>query len=195
MRIVLLGAPGCGKGTQGHRLSGHYGIPEISTGDLLREAVEEGTPLGRAAKAVMDAGQLISDDIVLGVIRDRLLQPDTGKGFILDGFPRTVVQAEQMDELLLQLNLFFGVVYLPWQVIHLRALRAEARSHDGAIESNPPVTRELLANGLSRALHDRNRATDASSWGGIVGLTWMTAYWATLIPYWIHQVVQIAGVR
>jgi hypothetical protein len=107
------------------------------------------------------------------------------------------VSLESFDgrEILLQLNLFFGVVYLPWQVIHLRALRADARSHGAAIESNPPVTRELLANGLSRALHDRKRATDATSWGGIVGLTWMTAYWATLIPYWIHQVVQIAGVR
>lgn len=104
MRIVLLGAPGCGKGTQGHRLAEHYGVPEISTGDLLRAAVEAGTPLGRAAKAVMDAGQLVSDDIVLGVIRERLSAPDTRKGFILDGFPRTGVQAEQLDELLDQLG-------------------------------------------------------------------------------------------
>jgi len=104
MRIVLLGAPGCGKGTQGHRLAAHYEIPEISTGDLLREAVEAGTPLGRAAKAVMDAGQLVSDDIVLGVIRERLTQPDTRNGFILDGFPRNAMQAEQLDELLGQLG-------------------------------------------------------------------------------------------
>jgi len=104
MRIILLGAPGCGKGTQGNRLAERYKIPEISTGDLLREAVAAGTTLGRAAKAVMDAGQLVSDDIVLGVIRERLTIGDTGKGFILDGFPRNAAQAEQLDELLDQLG-------------------------------------------------------------------------------------------
>ena len=104
MRIVLLGAPGCGKGTQGHLLAERYGIPEISTGDLLRAAVAAGTPLGRAAKAVMDAGQLVSDEIMLGVIRERLMQSDVRKGFILDGFPRNVAQAEALDELLDQLG-------------------------------------------------------------------------------------------
>jgi adenylate kinase len=104
MRIVLLGAPGCGKGTQGHRLAKHYKVPEISTGDLLREAVAAGTPLGKAAKAVMDAGQLVSDDIVLGVIRQRLGKADARNGFILDGFPRNLAQAEQLDELLDQLG-------------------------------------------------------------------------------------------
>ena len=104
MRIILLGAPGCGKGTQGQRLAERYKIPEISTGDLLREAVAAGTTLGKAAKAVMDAGQLVSDDIVLGVIRERLTIGDTGKGFILDGFPRNAAQAEQLDELLDQLG-------------------------------------------------------------------------------------------
>ncbi len=105
MRIVLLGAPGCGKGTQGHRLAKQYGISGISTGDLLREAVAAGTSLGKAAKAVMDAGQLVSDEIVLGVIRERLLRSDARKGFILDGFPRNLAQAEQLDELLGQLDL------------------------------------------------------------------------------------------
>ena len=104
MRIVLLGAPGCGKGTQGHRLAERYKVPEISTGDLLREAVAAGTPLGKAAKAVMDAGQLVSDEIVLGVIRERLTLGDTANGFILDGFPRNAAQAEQLDELLDQLG-------------------------------------------------------------------------------------------
>ena len=104
MRIVLSGPPGSGKGTQGHRLAKHYKVPEISTGDLLREAVASGTPLGRAAKAVMDAGQLVSDDIVLGVIRQRLDKADARKGFILDGFPRNLAQAEQLDELLDQLG-------------------------------------------------------------------------------------------
>jgi adenylate kinase len=104
MRIVLLGAPGCGKGTQGHRLAASYKVPEISAGDLLRGAVAAGTTLGKAAKAVMDAGQLVSDDIVLGVIRERLTLGDTGNGFILDGFPRNAAQAEQLDELLDQLG-------------------------------------------------------------------------------------------
>jgi adenylate kinase len=104
MRIVLLGAPGCGKGTQGHRLAESYKVPEISTGDLLREAVAAGTALGKAAKAVMDAGQLVSDDIVLGVIRERLTRADVANGFILDGFPRNAAQAEQLDELLDQLG-------------------------------------------------------------------------------------------
>ncbi|VAW78661.1 Adenylate kinase [hydrothermal vent metagenome] len=104
MRIVLLGAPGCGKGTQGHRLAKHYKVPEISTGDLLREAVAAGTALGKAAKVVMDAGQLVSDEIVLGVIRERMSQSDARKGFILDGFPRNLAQAEQVDEILGQLG-------------------------------------------------------------------------------------------
>ena len=102
--MVLLGAPGSGKGTQGHRLAAQYKIPQVSTGDLLREAVAAGTPLGRAAKAVMDAGQLVSDEIVLGVIRERLGKPDARKGFILDGFPRNEAQAEQLDDLLEQLG-------------------------------------------------------------------------------------------
>lgn len=104
MRIILLGAPGCGKGTQGHRLAERYEVPEISTGDLLRDAVATGSALGRAAKAVMDAGQLVSDDIMLGVIRERLSKPDVGKGFILDGFPRSLAQAEQLDDLLEQMG-------------------------------------------------------------------------------------------
>ncbi len=100
MRIVLLGAPGSGKGTQGHHLAKDYGVPEVSTGELLREAVAVGSRLGKAAKASMDAGQLVSDDIMLGVIRERLVLEDARKGFILDGFPRNLAQAELLDELL-----------------------------------------------------------------------------------------------
>ncbi len=100
MRIVLLGAPGSGKGTQAKKLVEQYGIAHISTGDLLREAVARQTPLGMRAKAAMDAGQLVSDDIVLGMIRERLGQPDTAKGFILDGFPRNIPQAEALDTML-----------------------------------------------------------------------------------------------
>ena len=100
MRIVLLGAPGSGKGTQSQRLVQRFGIPQISTGDLLRSAVKRGTPLGLAAKGAMDAGKLVSDDIVLGMIRERLAEADAANGFILDGFPRNIAQAEALDVML-----------------------------------------------------------------------------------------------
>jgi adenylate kinase len=100
MRIVLLGAPGSGKGTQSQRLVQRHGIPQISTGDLLRAAVAKGTELGVKAKAAMDAGRLVDDDIVLGMIRERLGEPDAQPGFILDGFPRNIAQAKALDTLL-----------------------------------------------------------------------------------------------
>src|SRR6201999_2033233 len=100
MRIVLLGAPGSGKGTQSQRLVQRHGIPQISTGDLLRAARAAGTELGLKAQAAMDAGRLVDDEIVLGMIRERLAEPDTEAGFILDGFPRNIVQAEALDTLL-----------------------------------------------------------------------------------------------
>ncbi len=100
MRIVLLGAPGSGKGTQSQRLVERLGIPQISTGDLLRAAVSRGTELGRQAKEAMDSGRLVDDSLVLGMIRERLGEPDTRKGFILDGFPRNLAQAHALDHLL-----------------------------------------------------------------------------------------------
>jgi adenylate kinase len=100
MRIVLLGAPGSGKGTQSHRLVERLGIPQISTGDLLRAAVARGSELGRQAKEAMDAGRLVDDSLVLGMIRERLGEPDTRKGFILDGFPRNLAQAHALERLL-----------------------------------------------------------------------------------------------
>ncbi len=100
MRIVLLGAPGSGKGTQAKLLIEKLNIPQISTGDLLRAAVDAQTPLGRQAKTIMDAGQLVPNDLVLGLIRERLSSPDTKNGFILDGFPRNIEQAEELDKLL-----------------------------------------------------------------------------------------------
>jgi len=99
MNLILLGPPGAGKGTQGHRLSERYNIPEISTGDMLRAAVHKGTPLGREAKSYMDRGALVSDEVMIGIIRERLAQDDTERGFILDGFPRTVAQAEALSRL------------------------------------------------------------------------------------------------
>jgi adenylate kinase len=104
MRIVLLGAPGSGKGTQSQRLVHRHGIPQISTGDLLRAAVGKGTELGVKAKAAMDAGRLVDDDIVLSMIRERLGEPDAQPGFILDGFPRNIAQAKALDTLLGELG-------------------------------------------------------------------------------------------
>ncbi|MFN5011874.1 MAG: adenylate kinase [Gammaproteobacteria bacterium] len=100
MRIVFLGAPGSGKGTQSQRLVERHGIPQVSTGDLLRAHVRDGTELGRRAKSVMDAGQLVDDATILGMVRERLAAPDAARGFILDGFPRTVPQAEGLEQML-----------------------------------------------------------------------------------------------
>jgi adenylate kinase len=121
MRIILLGAPGSGKGTQAQLLVEAYGVPQISTGDLLREAVAKATQLGLRAKSAMDAGKLVDDATVLGMIRERLAQPDALKGFILDGFPRNIAQAEALQRLLgelgqpldavVLLNLDLGVLF------------------------------------------------------------------------------------
>jgi len=96
MRLILLGPPGAGKGTQAAFICAKYGIPQISTGDMLRAAIKAGTPLGAAAKKVMDAGQLVSDDVIVGLVKDRLAQPDCARGYLFDGFPRTIPQAEAM---------------------------------------------------------------------------------------------------
>jgi adenylate kinase len=98
MRLILLGPPGAGKGTQAAFIKERFGIPQISTGDMLRAAVKAGTALGVAAKKVMDAGRLVSDDIIIGLVEDRLREPDCAKGYLFDGFPRTIPQAEAMKD-------------------------------------------------------------------------------------------------
>jgi adenylate kinase len=100
LNVILLGAPGAGKGTQAERIVARYGLPHISTGEMLRTAVEQGTEMGRAAQRFMTAGELVPDEVVIGVVRDRLAEPDTASGFLLDGFPRTIEQAQRLDEIL-----------------------------------------------------------------------------------------------
>ena len=115
MRLIFLGPPGAGKGTQARELAREWSVPQIATGEMLREAVAAGTPLGREAKRIMDTGALVPDDVMVGLIAERLRQPDAERGFILDGFPRTIAQAEALDHLLKDLGqrldrvLFFEV--------------------------------------------------------------------------------------
>lgn len=111
MRAILLGPPGCGKGTQAKILIETYGIPQIATGDILREALKKGTPLGKQAQSYMDKGQLVPDDLVIQIIEERLKQDDCSGGFILDGFPRTIAQAEALDKTLTAMGLTLEHVF------------------------------------------------------------------------------------
>ncbi|HLI18965.1 MAG TPA: adenylate kinase [Rhodanobacteraceae bacterium] len=146
MRIVLLGAPGSGKGTQAKRLKVELGIAHISTGDLLRAAVKDGTPLGLKAKAVMEAGQLVSDQIVLGLLEERLAQPDTQSGFILDGYPRNLAQAGALDDLLARIRQPLDAVVklnVPDADIVRRCELRFAQEHRA--DDNPATVRRRLA--------------------------------------------------
>jgi adenylate kinase len=145
MRLVLLGAPGSGKGTQAEILKTELGVPHVSTGDLLRAAVQAGTPLGLKAKQVMEAGRLVSDDIVLGMLEERLAQPDAATGFILDGYPRNVAQCEALEALLARIDQPLDVVVkldVPGELIVERiAGRAAAQ---GRKDDTPETVRERL---------------------------------------------------
>lgn len=146
MRLVLLGAPGSGKGTQATRLNDYLNVPHISTGELLRAAVKAGTPLGLQAKSVMEAGGLVSDDVVLGMLEDRLLQADTANGFILDGFPRNLIQANELTRLLDRIKQPVDIaVQLDVDVeILVERLAGRAKAENRADDS-PDAVRKRLA--------------------------------------------------
>lgn len=140
MRLILLGAPGAGKGTQAAFICQKYGIPQISTGDMLRAAVKAGTPLGLAAKKVMDSGALVSDDIIIGLVKERIAQPDCAKGFLFDGFPRTIPQAEAMKQAGVKLD-YVLEIDVPFEAIIERM--SGRRSHPASgrtyhVKFNPP---------------------------------------------------------
>jgi adenylate kinase len=151
MRLILVGPPGAGKGTQAARLVEKYSIPQLSTGDMLRAAVAAETPVGLQAKAVMDAGGLVSDEIVVGIIRDRIAEDDAKKGFILDGFPRTLAQAEALDDMLSENSLKLNAVIelrvdqtkLVGRIIN-RAEEAKAAGQPVRKDDDPEVFKDRL---------------------------------------------------
>lgn len=142
MRVILLGAPGSGKGTQAQAITERYDIPQISTGDMLRAAVREGTALGLEAKKIMDQGLLVSDDIILGLIRERIGAPDCTKGFLLDGFPRTLAQADGLKALDIDIDTVIEFVVDDEEIVRRMSGRrvhpASGRSYH--IVFNPPKT-------------------------------------------------------
>ena len=145
MRLILLGAPGAGKGTQATFICKQFGIPQISTGDMLRAAVKAGTPLGLQAKAVMDSGALVSDDIIIGLVKERIAQPDCAKGFLFDGFPRTIPQADAMKAAGVKLD-YVLEIDVPFDAIVERM--SGRRSHPASgrvyhVRFNPPKVEGL----------------------------------------------------
>ncbi|HTP75256.1 MAG TPA: adenylate kinase [Burkholderiaceae bacterium] len=142
MRLILLGPPGAGKGTQAAIICRTYGIPQISTGDMLRAAVKAGSPLGLAAKKVMDAGNLVSDDIIVGLVKERIAQPDCVNGFLFDGFPRTIPQAEAMKSAGVKLDAVLEIDVPDEAIIERMSGRRvhEASGRSYHVKFNPPKT-------------------------------------------------------
>ena len=140
MRLILLGPPGAGKGTQANFIKEKFGIPQISTGDMLRAAVKAGTPLGVAAKQVMDAGGLVSDDIIIGLVKDRLQQPDCAKGYMFDGFPRTIPQADAMKDAGVRIDYVLEIAVPDDDIIMRMSGRRvhEASGRTYHVKFNPP---------------------------------------------------------
>jgi adenylate kinase len=142
MRLILLGAPGAGKGTQAAFICQKYGIPQVSTGDMLRAAVKAGTPLGLAAKRVMDAGALVSDEIIIGLVKERIAQPDCAAGFLFDGFPRTIPQAQAMRDAGVRLDAVLEIDVPDESIIERMSGRrvhpASGRTYH--VKFNPPKT-------------------------------------------------------
>jgi adenylate kinase len=140
MRLILLGAPGAGKGTQAAFICQKYGIPQISTGDMLRAAVKAGTPLGLAAKKIMDSGALVSDDLIISLVKERLQQPDCANGFLFDGFPRTIPQADAMKNAGVKLD-YVLEIDVPFEAIVERMSGRRSHSASGRtyhVKFNPP---------------------------------------------------------
>jgi adenylate kinase len=184
MRLILLGPPGAGKGTQSQRLVKTHGIVQLSTGDMLRAAIAEGTPVGLKAKDIMARGALVPDEVVVGIISDRMDQPDAARGFVLDGFPRTVAQAQSLDRLLSEKGLDLDAV-IKLEVdenalmkrIESRLAETQARGEAVRVDDNPEAFRTRLeayrqqTAPLVRYYGDRGKLTVVDGMAGIDEVT------------------------
>ncbi len=198
--LILVGPPGSGKGTQAQRLVEKLGIPQISTGDMLRAAARAGTPLGKAAQALMDRGALVPDDVIIGLIKERLSQPDTGEGFVLDGFPRTLAQAEALDRMLEQTGSKIDkviVMEVPDDVIVERISGRRSCKNCGAVyhvKFSPPKQAGICDKCGSDQLYQREDDTEAKV---RVRLKAFADQTAAVIPHYEKQklVARVEGTK